>query len=80
MTLYPNPATKRVTIDAGELNENATLELVNLQGQVAARHYFITNNKLQLEVYSLPPGLYIARIKDGLKVQNRKIFIRDANE
>lgn len=60
LSIYPNPAQKFVTIDAGSLNEMAQLKVVDALGKVVLTDSF--NDKKTLDVSGLALGIYTLKI------------------
>jgi hypothetical protein len=76
VTVYPSPATDRLTLNFGDARYAATVSLVSVSGgnlleiPKAARQ-----EELVIDVSHLPPGVYICLIKTPEKVIHRKISI-----
>ena len=78
--IYPNPSDKYIHIDytiAGA--ENIIIELLDMNGTAILAtkrtHPFQGDYKLELDVSSLIPGLYIVRIRSGSRFVNEKIIV-----
>jgi hypothetical protein len=56
LELYPNPAQTWVRV--GGMKAPATVQIINMDGQVAKQEE-ITSNTQQLNMADLPPGIYI---------------------
>ena len=56
--LYPNPATKSLTI---ETSKNATVEIVNMQGQLVKAIPNISN-KTSIDISGLQDGMYFVKL------------------
>jgi len=60
--LYPNPAADYLNIeDLGSILGSLHIELINAQGQVIYS-YFTKNSKLQIDLSTMPAGMYVAKI------------------
>ena len=70
VTIYPNPTTDFLSINCNQ--KPVTIAIYNLLGKEVMST--ITSNKVNVK--SLPNGVYIIRIKDGLK-EVRKKFIKN---
>ncbi|MEM9325998.1 MAG: fibronectin type III domain-containing protein [Bacteroidota bacterium] len=66
--VYPNPTAK--TVFFGNLPEFATIEVVNLSGQVLMKHAAVS----ELDVSELKTGLYFIRISDDEEQQVFKLM------
>ena len=63
--VYPNPVTDKINIEMSDLTETSRISVMDLSG----RFYQVTklsqyNNHLELDLKSLPPGIYILRVYD----------------
>ncbi|MCE3226294.1 MAG: hypothetical protein K0S32_845 [Bacteroidetes bacterium] len=72
--LYPNPsANGLVTVEA---NGNfSKVEVVNILGSVVASQNAILNEKINLDLTTLPTGTYFVRMTSGAKVTTEKLII-----
>lgn len=71
---YPNPATNRIKLNFGEtLPENATLEVVGVNGQVLITVENIKaaadGSVLEIDISSLADGIYFCKITGGDELQ-----------
>ena len=78
--LYPNPVSDVLRLDFSEVNEAASLELSNLQGQIVFKRTWIgaeesQSNSVRLD--HLPPGVYLYQVSDGNKTVTGKL-VKDA--
>ncbi|MEP2023662.1 MAG: alpha-amylase family glycosyl hydrolase [Reichenbachiella sp.] len=79
LTFYPNPTDDYLNIDMGELSGrmlNQTWVISNILGQEVLKGSIESNNLQQLNVSSLPKGLYTFRLPEGNQVITRK-FIKN---
>ncbi len=60
MNIYPNPAQKFVTVDAGSLTETAHVKIVDALGKLVLSDTF--SEKKTLDVSNLAPGIYILKV------------------
>lgn len=73
ITVYPNPAKSTVTISYKQLNENATLNVVTIDGkQVLTQKLSANNTQHILNVHTLTSGTYILTIQDGKTTHTQK--------
>ena len=70
--IYPNPTYGPVTITTSENLFSGCLSILNLNGQNLISH-ILTENKIQIDIRSLPAGIYIARLSDETGVKVGKI-------
>ncbi len=63
ISLYPNPATTHLTVKTSE--KINTISLTNLFGQtIPITESTITNNKAEMNIAHLPPGMYLMRVNE----------------
>ena len=76
--LYPNPVVDNLTIDFDSANKGSMqINLFDLQGQnVFAKTVNLSENenKIQINVSSLPEGMYICRLINGLTIETSKFL------
>lgn len=76
LKVYPNPADNKLQIQYNNLRGEATIELINSNGQV----FYIsktTSNKISvIDVTNYSPGMYFVRIISEKNNEIRKIIIR----
>jgi hypothetical protein len=73
ITVYPNPAKSTVTISYKQLNENATLNVVTIDGkQVLTQKLSANSTQHVLNVHTLTSGTYILTIQDGKTTHTQK--------
>jgi hypothetical protein len=72
-SLYPNPATDIVTIETSGIAKESYLAILNSQGQKLITRQ-ITKSKTQLDISSLPGGVYLVRLTNDKTVQVGKII------
>lgn len=71
LTLYPNPATDRITIDCSErINE---LSIYNLVGELVFQRQ-LNNNKNEIDVSNLSKGVYIIRVLSASGTMQQKLI------
>ena len=74
--LYPNPASKVVTISVNNLEiQNSKFEIVSLSGQVVDQ-FEIHNSKFTIDLTSLPAGAYFVRLTGQQQTAVRKLIVK----
>ncbi|MDP4277780.1 MAG: LamG-like jellyroll fold domain-containing protein, partial [Bacteroidota bacterium] len=71
--LFPNPVTDFLHIQLGNLSSDAILHLYNSRGILLLTKNLLAIDNL-IDVRSLDPGLYLAKICDGRNVVNSKFL------
>jgi len=75
LSLYPNPATDKITIEASSEPTKSQLTISSISGQALITHQ-ITEPKTQLDISDLPRGVYFVRVTDDRAVSVGK-FIKE---
>jgi len=71
--IYPNPASEKVSIEVQDIGDNMHLSILTLGGQELMRMK-IKQLKMQLDVGTLPGGIYIVRIAGDKNVLYGKLL------
>jgi uncharacterized delta-60 repeat protein len=71
--LYPNPTTDQLAIATNTPFNNATIQLVNLTGQIMMSRNHQNGHLLSLDLTSLPNGIYFLEMKEGNKLARTKV-------
>jgi len=72
--IYPNPASKFITLQSDNAEDQFTFELYNLQGKKVLNQ--VIKNNTPVSVETLPKGFYLYSIFDNGKMQNGKLIIK----
>ena len=64
INVFPNPVSNTLFVSVGRLNANATLEIINLQGQLL-RVQSLTKSVQDVSLFTLPNGTYLIKIRNG---------------
>jgi len=74
--VYPNPAGETINISINEyINSAFNIELCNYQGQLVLNQIITKSGVNQLNVSSVPEGLYLLKIHNGELSKIRKVVI-----
>ena len=73
LSLYPNPAIDKITIETSSMLTKTKLSISNLSGQELITRQ-ITSPKTQLDISSLPSGIYFVRLKNDKTVAMGKFI------
>jgi hypothetical protein len=73
LSVYPNPATDKISIEISVVTEQSILTIVNVEGQELIKQK-ITDRKTQVDISSLPPGIYFLKITGERMAQVEKII------
>lgn len=76
-TVHPNPAKDVVTISWNNTTiGNATIVLVDMSGRVLLQTNTTTNNDANINIGSVPSGMYFLKITNGTTQQTEKLMIQ----
>ena len=73
ISIYPNPATDKITIEIAAGLASSQLSIINLNGEEVLTRQ-ITQPKTQIDISNLPSGVYIVRLTNDKTVEVRKII------
>jgi len=71
--VFPNPAQELVNIQTSKAWQNATIRLVNLNGQILSQQQNVNGNQISLDLKNLPKAIYIVEIEAANGVSRHKI-------
>lgn len=74
LTVYPNPATDLVTLEAEK--EIRQIQLYNIQGKQMMWQTDINEKKTEINVDHCPPGIYLVRVVFDDTIQHQKISVK----
>jgi hypothetical protein len=63
--VYPNPASNKVFVDLQNFDSKyVTLEVVSMDGRVLQHHTIAANSVSEIDIQSLPSGMFMLKISD----------------
>jgi hypothetical protein len=75
VTIYPNPATNNITIELSGAVKESTVSIFNIEGQQLITRQ-ITKPKTQVDISTLPSGVYFVRLTNNKTVEVGK-FVKE---
>lgn len=72
--VYPNPTTKKITIDLGEVRTDLKAILTNSLGQVVLTKHYTCTNIVNLDL-NYPKGIYFLSLESHGELISKKIVI-----
>ncbi len=75
--IYPNPVKDKITIEISKKINNCNLFVYNIKGQEINR-YQINDNKSQIDLSNLTPGIYFLKLVTDKTTQVRKIILNSS--
>ncbi|MEI8280476.1 MAG: T9SS type A sorting domain-containing protein [Bacteroidota bacterium] len=76
ISLFPNPATSRVAIEAdGITSEHIIVTVCDMIGRTVMTHTFDNANNMQLDLSQISGGLYIVHVNDGTSIVSEKLVL-----
>ena len=73
MTVYPNPATNKFTVDLGN-DEKANIQLFNLVGQMVYNETI--TGRADVKVANLHSGVYMLKVNQNGKISTTKVVVK----
>jgi len=73
--IYPNPATRHVTISFETINYGINLKIMNTTGMVILQHSNLNQQAIQLDVSAWNKGVYFVEYQDVSNTPLSKPFI-----
>jgi hypothetical protein len=73
LTVYPNPASIQITVETTSAPAKSQLSISNLNGQQLITRQ-ITQPKTQLDISSLPSGVYVVKLTSTQSVATTKLI------
>lgn len=74
ISIFPNPFTLQTTITFDEVTENTEVKIIDAIGKMLKTFTF-TGTQLIIERGELSPGVYFIQLKNGNKLEHKKIII-----
>lgn len=75
LNLYPNPTRTHVVLDVVDFDQNASLIIHNMLGEIVTGKLLIDRQDSTIFIGSLTPGLYVITMKDKAKIASQKIVV-----
>jgi len=76
LNLFPNPSSGLVKIEySGNKNENKNIEIFDMLGKLVYTNTF-NSNSFNIELSSLPKGVYTFRLKDREQTHHKKLILQ----
>ena len=72
---YPNPATRKITIETNNNTGKSENEIIDIQGKVWLKSR-VLNEKSTIEVAHLPAGFYLLKVMNENKTETVK-FVKN---
>jgi PKD repeat protein len=73
LKVYPNPATRDLNIQIGEVSEQARMEVYSMQGQLMVMQN-ITETITRIDLGSWPAGVYMVMVYNGNSLLREKVI------
>jgi hypothetical protein len=72
INIFPNPVSNTLFVNVGQVSANATLEIINMQGQLL-HVQSITKSVQDVSLAALPGGAYFIKVRNGNQFVIKKI-------
>ena len=74
LTLFPNPATKHVTLQG--LTSDSYVEIIDMNGRLCKRFFLSANSSHDLDISDLSYGCYLMRVSDNNNSTVMKLVVK----
>lgn len=77
LTVYPNPANDRITLNFNSLSGNAVVSLVDVSGKMINRQRIaqVANSLIEFDAKLLANGVYTVTVENGGKIYQERIVV-----
>jgi photosystem II stability/assembly factor-like uncharacterized protein len=76
-TLYPNPATNKITLTTEKENPGETiLSIISISGQQLIQARFQNQKQFELDVSKLAKGIYLLKIQNNFGSETKKLVVQ----
>jgi hypothetical protein len=76
LTIMPNPTNGEFTISFGNTDFVRDVDIINLIGEVVYTQTNVTTSTLQIDLSTLPKGVYIVRCKENGNTYHQRVVIQ----
>ncbi len=76
VSIYPNPANNRITVNIEAIARNCNIEIYNVIG-VKIEDEKLSNGQNLVDISTIPSGVYFYQIKSGNEVLNSGKFVKE---
>jgi type IX secretion system substrate protein/WD40 repeat protein len=76
-SIYPNPASEKITIEYRRSSNEYSYRIVNILGQVVKKKQNISTNKYEISIVNLNSGVYFIQLRQNNKRIETIKFIKD---
>jgi len=76
-TVYPNPATNKISIATkSNLQGETTICIYNINGAILQQEKFQSQNLIEMNVSAMAKGIYLLQIQTKAGVENKKLLVQ----
>ncbi|MBL4706160.1 MAG: T9SS type A sorting domain-containing protein [Flavobacteriales bacterium] len=77
VSVFPNPVSDQLTVNFGQLNQDAQLTMIDITGKVVyAVQVLSGTNQFQIDVQSIATGIYELTIENGAGISSKKVSVK----
>jgi photosystem II stability/assembly factor-like uncharacterized protein len=77
ISIYPNPATNKVSIETkSNLQEETIVCIFNMNGAILQQDKFQSQNLVEMDVSTLAKGIYLLKIQTKAGVETKKLVVQ----
>ena len=74
LEIFPNPVTKKLTIKCDKSNPSKQIKIISSLGRIMIIKQFSDTGSAEIDVSSLPAGIYIVAVYNNHTVIHRKLI------
>jgi hypothetical protein len=76
-TVYPNPATNKISIATkSNLQGETTICIFNMNGAILQHEKFQSQNLIEMDVSAMAKGIYLLKIQTKAGVESKKLVVQ----
>jgi hypothetical protein len=76
-TVYPNPATNKISITTkSNLQGETTICIFNMNGAILQQEKFQSQSLIEMDVSAMAKGIYLLQIQTKAGVENKKLVVQ----
>ncbi|MCX6190535.1 MAG: peptide-N-glycosidase F-related protein [Bacteroidetes bacterium] len=74
MSIYPNPSSKNITVQLNDIDENATLSVLDITGK-SVYEVLLNHSETAVDIKNLSHGIYLVKVISNGRLYTEKVII-----